>query len=129
MNKGSSQDLYQKGYHFYVAGCYKEALSVFQQLLKAQPTQSLYWKAQGACLQLLKEYEQALYSYRLAQAFSHPSDPYLSLYIADCHFALQQVTLGLEALDAAEKQSSNDSNIKHHITLMRERWTLLKMEK
>lgn len=77
------EELYALGYGYYSQGRYLDAVKLFWQLLRQDCAQARYYKAAGACMQMLQHYEQAMLAYGLASLFE-PHDPTLLFYLAQC---------------------------------------------
>jgi type III secretion system low calcium response chaperone LcrH/SycD len=105
---------------------YQNASHFFRLLIASRPSKAKYWKGFGACLQMQQDYEQALNCYISSQYLNQEQpDPYLYLHAADCHFALDQIEAGLNALEAARliAEEKKDRRILKHVALMRELWS------
>lgn len=96
------EGLYHYAFQFYSHGKYPEAIKFFRFLTLVDTQQKKHWMGLGACLQMQKEYEQAVHVYGVA-AVLDPVDPYVHVYAADCFFALDRVEEGMKALDSAKK--------------------------
>lgn len=120
------QEIYALAYALYGQQHYQEAGYFFRLLIVTQPTEAKYWKAFGSCLQMQKNYEEALNCYMCVYMLKGDlSDPYFYVHTADCYFALKQVELGLKALDTAylSAKQTNHARILNHVALMREIWS------
>lgn len=120
------KELYALAYFLYGQQHYLEASHLFRLLAAARPSEPKYWKGLGACLQVLKEYDEALNCYASAQMlYRAQTDPYLYLHSADCYIALKEVKNAFKALDAAHKRAeiTKDKRVLQHVKLMREMWT------
>lgn len=119
------QEIYALAYTLYGNKEYAEASHLFRLLILARPADVKYWKAFGACLQMLKEYEQAIDCYQTAQNLNRDRpDPYLNVYIADCYFTMQKPEAGLKALETALSLAAqrHDQYILSHVEFMRSVW-------
>jgi len=116
---------YCTAYNLYQRQQYEEALQFFRLLVWVRPLEAKYWKGLGACLQVLKDYEEALESYDYCQTLHSEPDPYISIHQADCYFALNQAQAGLDVLAMAQRQAKKIQNtqIMDHVDLMRELWS------
>lgn len=126
MPKEQLEENYALAYSLYRNHQYREADIFFRLLVAAAPFEQKFWKGLGACLQMKKNYEEALNCYMSAQMFNRETpDPYLYVYSADCYFALKQINEGLKALEAAHvnAEKTKDARILRHIALMRELWS------
>jgi len=120
------QEMYALAYFLYGQQHYLDASHLFRQLVAARPSEAKYWKGLGACLQMLKEYGNALNCYASAQMLNGAkSDPYLYLHSADCYIALKEVKNAFKALEAARLRAEkiNDQRVLQHVKLMRELWS------
>jgi len=117
------ENLHNMAYVYYQNKYYEDADAFFRLLTKLKPENIHYWKGLGACLQMKKNYQDALLCYHHAQNILGESpDAYLYVHIADCHFAMKQSEQGFEILTLAKKRAVNDKKIIHHIAFMHERW-------
>lgn len=120
------KEVYYLAYRLYKDARYREATHFFRLLTTADPLNSNYWKGLGAALQMTNSPETALRCYSCAQSLEESQpDPYLTIYVADCHFALKQVDQGLKALELAKKQAKGpgSSKVANHVTFMRRLWS------
>lgn len=120
------EEMHALAYFLYGQQHYLDASYIFRQLTIARPSEAKYWKGLGACLQMLKDYNDALNCYVSAQLLNGESpDPYLYLYAADCYLALKEVKSGFKALEAAKIQAKkiNDQRVLQHVKLMNEMWS------
>lgn len=116
-------EMHSMAYVYYQNQYYREADALFRILVAIAPKNHEYWKGLGACLQMKKNYKDALNCYRCAQALlRNKPDPYLDVHTADCYFALKQVEQGLKTLDRAKLIAGKNSDILQHVSFMRERW-------
>lgn len=117
--------LYSIAYQLYQRKEYLEALPFFKILAQSSPKNGKFWKALGACLQMLKEYESALNCYTTAQILNRQQeDLLLYIHAADCYFALEQTENGLKTLNKAfyKAEKNKDTVITQHVQFMRELW-------
>lgn len=120
------QESYTLGFFLYREQRYQEASYFFRLLVASHPSEAKYWKALGASLQMLKNYEEALNCYLNALTLHRESpDLYLFVYAADCHFALQQKEAGLKVLKevGSKAKEKNEQRILKHVALMQEIWS------
>lgn len=119
-------ELYALAYWLYGNRDYGEATSLFRILATARPSEPKYWKGLGACLQMQKEYQEAIKAYSSAEVLHlKTKDPYLYVHKADCYLALKQIGDALQALQTARvyaKQKKNDSIVRH-VTFMQQIWS------
>lgn len=81
--------LYTIGYGLYEAGDAKQAKHVFHQLVLAKPLQSEYWFGMGCCLQMLKQYEQALSAWAMCSLLDG-HNPIPHFHAGECYMAMQE---------------------------------------
>jgi len=120
------QEIHTTAFLLYRDRHYQDASHFFRLLAVARPSQAKYWKGLGACLQMQKNYEEALNCYLSAQILNgEKQDPYLYVHAADCYFALQQRDEGLKALESARLRAERikDQKVLKHVALMRDRWS------
>lgn len=121
------QEMYALAYVLYQNQRYLEASHFFRSLAMARPSEAKYWKSFGASLQMLKDYDGALNCYLCCAELTsadHP-DPYLYVHAADCYLALKQIDAAFKTLTAAAAcaKKTNNSQVLHHVALMRQLWS------
>lgn len=119
-------EVYHIAYRLYRDQRYEEAVHFFRLLTIANPFDGRYWKGLGACLQMQKQYEEAINCYVCTQILNrHTLDPYLFVHAADCYFAVGKKEEGLKALNGAQWSAGEqgDQQVLNHVALMRERWS------
>lgn len=119
------QETYRFAYDLYSQRHYQDASCLFRFLVLLRPAEAKYWKGFGACLQMQKEYEQALDCYFCVEKLTQkPLDAYFYIHAADCYFALKKVKAGLKALEVARLKAlkTHDQRVLKHVTLMHELW-------
>lgn len=119
------KELYAFAYSFYREKQYEEANPFFRFLVLCRPSEAKYWKGFAACLQMQREYEEAINCYLYAQMLNQDKpDPYLYVHAADCYLALKRVESGLKALEAARISAEDiqDQRVLRHVALMRDLW-------
>lgn len=133
--KELSQDmidsLYNYAYHFYKSSKYAEAKSFFRFLTLININTAKYWMGLGASQQMLKDYDEAIASYKIAMVLND-QDPYVYFVIADCYILQGLTEKGLEVLDEAVKLFGTQDKYKKlidHIDLIRQAWDNQKLEK
>lgn len=117
---------YSFAYSLYNNQRYGDACNFFRLLTAAKPSEKKFWKGFGACLQMQKNYHEALNCYACVEMLSQGNaDPYLYIQTADCYFALKQTAKGLKALDVAQKKAkrAKDQTVIDHVLFMRDIWT------
>lgn len=127
ISKEKKDEIYALAYMLYQNQQYQEASTLFRLLIEAHPSEAKFWKGLGACLQMQKDYDEALNCYSCSAYFSSQNqlDPYLYVYAADCHFALKQIDAGLKALEAARSNAKkmNNQRILQHVSFMQQVWS------
>lgn len=119
------KEIYALAYLLYSDRHFQEASHFFRNLILARPAEPKYWKGLGACLQMLKEYDEAIDCYTSAQILKgKEADPYIYLHTADCYFALKDVQEAFKAIKTAEQLAKKNHNqqILGHVKLMHELW-------
>lgn len=120
------QEIHSIAFWLYHEKHYQEAGHFFRLLVVSRPSEPKYWKGFGACLQMQKNYEEAINCYMSAQILKgKQTDPYLYVHVADCYFALKQADAGWKALGAAylRAKATNDRRVLQHVALMRDIWS------
>lgn len=122
--------LYAMGYELYRNGKYEDAKNFFRILTLADSFERKYWMGLAACLQMLKDYNNAIESYSAA-AIQDPSDPYAHWHAADCYFQLGNLSKAKEALESALITAQDHENADVLIPkfqLIAETWSCLSKE-
>lgn len=126
ISKEKINEIYTLAYILYQNQQYQEARILFRLLIEDHPLEAKLWKGLGACLQMQKDYQEALNCYSYCVSFKNQNeiDPYLYIYIGDCHFALKQIKEGLKALEIAFSNAKKTDNqrILQHVTFMQQIW-------
>ncbi len=121
------QEIYAFAYSLYQRQQDLEASYFFRLLVIARPQEAKFWKALGACLQMQKNYDEAIHCYMCCEQANYPGlkDPYLYVHTADCYFALGQADRGLKALEVAHSNAKQTQNtqILQHVAFMQQRWS------
>jgi len=106
LNKDFSNEdlsvLYSLAFNLYQNGDYDQAKMIFHQLVLSKPLKQRYWLGLGACLQLEKQFEEALKAWGMASILDG-HDPTPHFHAAECNFALNDYEQGWEALKASKK--------------------------
>lgn len=118
LSAAQQEELYALGYSYYRQGRYLDAARLFWQLLRQDCAQARYYKAAGACMQMLQHYEQAVLAYGMASLFDL-KDSTLLFYLAQCFLALGCATEAAQALqtfcadtvDSAEHRAMRDQAV------------------
>ncbi len=119
------EELHHMAYVYYQNKRFREASAIFRLLVTLRADDKGYWKGLGACLQMKKNYDDALVCYQNVQdLLQNEPDAYLYVHMADCHFAMKQLNEGFHFLDLAKKraQKTKEKKIIHHVSFMHERW-------
>jgi type III secretion system low calcium response chaperone LcrH/SycD len=126
MTPERTKEVYYIAYRLYRDQRYEEAVYFFRLLTVANPFDTRYWKGLGACLQMQKQYEEAINCYICTQLLkSNEPDPYVYVHAADCYFALGRKEEGLQALKGAQwhAEEQGEERVLTHIALMHDRWS------
>ena len=103
------EPLYALGYSLYNQARFSEALQVFSFLTYHSHLEQRFHVARGACLHMLKQYEEALRAYGPAYLLD-ALEPAVSLHIAECLIALGRKEDARGVLEnVAELTRSNDA--------------------
>lgn len=92
--------LYSIAYNFYSHGKFDRAKSIFAALTQLDQFKPKYWVGLGAARQMLKEYQPAIDAYGFATLMD-ATDPKPAFYSSSCFMKLNQISLALQALEAA----------------------------
>lgn len=102
--KGLTHDqletIYAMAYSVYSSGDYEKALKIFRFLCFFDHLEKNYWLGLGGCLQMLKEYEQAIEAYSNSMMLDS-ENPAIPLLAAECHLALDHKEQAISGLTAA----------------------------
>ena len=90
--------VYALGHNLYAQGCYSDALKAFAFLVMNNPFERRFVKAFASCLQILKQYEDAIQFHSLTSVMDM-TDPGPTFHTGECLVALGRVP---EAKDAFE---------------------------
>ena len=90
--------VYACAYRLYQQGQYAEALRAFQFLIRYNHFERRFFKAAGACLQMLKRYPTALEMYYMTW-YLDASDAEPLFYASECLIAMGQLDLAEESLE------------------------------
>lgn len=99
---------YAHGYSLYNQGRWAPALQVFSFLTCHDHLDRRYHIARAACLQMLKQHEEALRAYSLAQLLD-VSDPAVGLHVAECLIALQRKADARTALETVAMLTGDEA--------------------
>ncbi len=120
----TKEGLYQYAYRFYENGKYQDAINFFRFLTLVGTQVKKHWVGLGAAQQMNKQYQDAIHSYSIA-AILDVKDPYIHVYAADCFFAVEDISHGIDALNAAQKiveKSKKYKKLLPELTILREAW-------
>ena len=98
------ESVYALGHNFYRQARYLDALKSFSFLVMHAPFERRFTNAQAACLQMLKQYENAIAFHSLSSVMDM-SDPRPTFHTAECLIALGRMEEAIEALNIVIKQS------------------------
>jgi type III secretion system low calcium response chaperone LcrH/SycD len=98
------EEVYSEAYAFYQDNNYPQAVSSFQRLVWLNPYTVKYWMGLGASLQLLKQYERALYAYAV-WALLECENPYPHFHAFECYSASKNKEESAKALALAYKRT------------------------
>ena len=108
--KGLTRDqletIYAMAYSVYSSGDYEKALKIFRFLCFFDHLEKKYWLGLGGCLQMLKEYEQAIEAYSNTMMLDS-DNPAIPLLAAECHLALDHKEEAISGLTAAIEWSGD----------------------
>lgn len=116
--------LYHQAYHYYQNGKYSQSKSVFRFLSFFDLKNAKYWMGLGASDQMLKNYEAAIDSYKIALVLNE-SNPHVYFLIADCFIALEKIDEAMEVLKNVEESFVQDEKyikLISHVALIRQSW-------
>ncbi|MBQ9536463.1 MAG: SycD/LcrH family type III secretion system chaperone [Desulfovibrionaceae bacterium] len=103
---------YAVAYQLYAAGNYKAAEKVFRWLCSYDHESFRFWMGEGACLQALEEYEEAIAAYQMASLFEGMQDPTPFYYCALCLLQAKRKEDACVALEAT-LTLANEQNAAH----------------
>ena len=112
--------LYELGFNLYQAKDYEKGEEVFRRLVIAKPFESKHWRGLASCLQMKKNYENALISWGM-WCLVDPENPLPHFHAAECLFSSNQVNEAAKALDAAEARDS-EKHLAGRISALRTSW-------
>lgn len=114
LDEHDHETLYAVALEFYNQARYDEALTLFRFLMTLNHLEERYIGAYAACLQMHKEYEQALVYYSMASVFDL-SDPKPTFHTCECLIALGRIDEAHEGLGMVIEQCVEP----HHEALAR----------
>ncbi|MEM7175533.1 MAG: CDC27 family protein [Chlamydiota bacterium] len=95
---------YASAYALYKVGDYRRAQAAFIELIKADPLNSSYWFGFGSCLQMRRDYREALNAWRMT-ALLDDRNAICHFHAAECCFSMHQIDEGLTFLKGAEQRA------------------------
>jgi len=98
--------VYALGYNLYNQAKYEEALKAFAFLTFYNHLERRYYKALGACQQMLQRYDQAIQSYSIASVLDI-TDPEPTLRTAECLLAKGEIEDAKTALELVVADTEN----------------------
>lgn len=98
--------VYALGFNFYNQARWLDALKVFSFLVAHNHFERRYQVARAACLQMLKQYDEALKAYVIAHVMDI-TDPLVALHIAECLIAQGKREDALTALETVRAQTED----------------------
>jgi type III secretion system low calcium response chaperone LcrH/SycD len=100
MTAESQESLYAAGHALYGQGQYKQARSLFAQLVLCDHMDPRYLKGMAATTQMLDEHELALQMYTVIAA-TNPGEPQPVMHAGECMLALGRQADAAEAFELA----------------------------
>ncbi len=88
LDKGALENVYAQAYRLYNTGKYIEAAHLFRMLILMNSLEAKYTMGLAACLQMVKEYQNAAYTYAMYSALE-PNDPMPFYYSSDCYIQMK----------------------------------------
>jgi len=116
--------LYHEAYHYYQNGRYEQSKSVFRFLTFFDLKNAKFWLGLGAADQMLKNYEEAIYSYKVALVLNE-NNPHVYFLIADCYIAQEKIDDAMHILKNVEEAFGQEEKYKKlisHVALIRQSW-------
>jgi type III secretion system low calcium response chaperone LcrH/SycD len=120
-SESTIEGLYSFAFRFYKEGKYQEATNFFRFLTLIDTKTVKNWTGLGASLQMLQNYQKALKAYNVALVLGHKC-PETAYHMAECHFHLKEVELGLSFLSDALEMGTSDEALLTKIELLKKRW-------
>lgn len=102
------EPVYALGFSLYNQARWSEALQVFSYLAYHSHLDQRFHVARGACLQMMKQFEEALRAYGPAYVLD-ASDPVVCLHIAECFIALRKKDEARSVLEAVAAMTEGNS--------------------
>lgn len=99
-------DLYSEAWSLYMKEDFEAAYPLFKWLTAFNPFDEKHWMGTGACLQMLKRYENALQAYAMA-AICDKKDPLPHFHAYECYSALSNSCEAAKALDDARIRAAS----------------------
>jgi tetratricopeptide (TPR) repeat protein len=102
--------VYRRAFSHYEGGFFREALSLFQDLVMHLPHNKECWRGFSSSLQMLGCYDEAISSWSIFSCLD-PNDPYPYLYIAECYLAIDKGSDAEKALTELKRISPLPADI------------------
>lgn len=109
MDDNTMEAIYQVAYNLYQYGKYDEAIKIFRFLGFFDHYNKKYFMGLGACLQMLKQYKEAIDAYSFA-ALLDINDPKPPLYAGECHLVLGNLDEAQSGFTAASEFAEKAGN-------------------
>ncbi len=111
IDKNSEKQFYAKAYQLYQSGKYREAQNLFVTLTVFNQGEPSYMMGLGACVYMLKEYDQAARIY-IKCGLIDPSNPMPYYYASNCYWKKNDAPSALVALCMFIKKAGNKPEFK-----------------
>lgn len=121
LSEGSLELLYSIAYRHLTGGQYHEAEKLLYSIVMFSPKNVKFWKALAFVQQKQRLYDEAWATYAVISSLQ-PSDPEPYLRAAECYFASDRVTDGLEALKEVEARIKHAPQLKLELTRLQQAW-------
>lgn len=99
--------LYSLGFNLYQMSDYEAAKDLFQRLVLSRPYEKKFWLGLGACLQMSKNYEEALNAWSMASLIDD-EDALPHFHAAECLFCIEKKEEAFIALESAKARVKQD---------------------
>jgi len=113
--------LYSLGVNLYDHSQYEDAKVIFQRLVLAKPHEQRFWVALGACLQMLRSYEEALTAWAMASLIED-QDPIPHFHAAECLFSSEKYSEAYKALQEAKQRLQGHEPLSRKIQALEKAW-------
>lgn len=95
--------IYNLAYNLYKSGKYEDAHCCFQFLCLCDTSMSKYWMGLGACRQMMKKYEEAIFAYAFAIVLDPDFSPPSAFYASQCFLSLGRLDEADQALESVSQ--------------------------